>query len=64
MTPAAAAPPNVNVEGETIDPAGRLIGSSNNNATVKLADPRRCMMACSLPPGSCAYRCPNTAVSR
>jgi hypothetical protein len=59
---AAAAPPNVNVEGGTIDPAGRLIGSSNDIATVN--DAPRCVMACSLPAGSCSYRCIFVEVSR
>jgi hypothetical protein len=57
---AAAAAPNANVEGETTDRAGRL--GSNDNAAVN--DTPRCLMACSLPAGSCQYRCPNTQVSR
>jgi hypothetical protein len=53
----ASAPDAVSIEGRESDRAGRLIGRTNNNATVKLADPRQCLMACSLPPGSCSYRC-------
>ena len=54
---APAAAPNANVE--DADPAGQL-NKINNTAPVN----RQCMMACSLPAGSCQYRCPNTAVSR
>ena len=63
MNAAAAAPnANANVEGETIDRAGRLIGSSNDNAAVN--DAPRCLMACSLPSGSCSYRCIFVEVAR
>ena len=63
MNAAAAAPnANANVEGETIDRAGRLIGSTNDNAAVN--DAPRCLMACSLPSGSCSYRCIFVEVSR
>ena len=57
---AAAAAPNANVEGETTDRAGRL--GSNDNAAVN--DAPRCLMACSLPAGSCSYRCVFVEVSR
>jgi hypothetical protein len=49
---AAAAAPNANVE--DADPAGQL-NKINNTAPVNR---RRCLTACSLPAGSCAYRCP------
>jgi hypothetical protein len=65
MSAAAAAPnanANANVEGETTDRAGRLILGSNDNATVN--DAPRCLMACSLPSGSCSYRCIFVEVSR
>jgi hypothetical protein len=55
---AAAAAPNANVEGETTDRAGRL----GSNAAVN--DAPRCLMACSLPSGSCSYRCIFVEVSR
>jgi hypothetical protein len=53
------APAPGTTEGEATDLAGRLI-KANSTPPVK---PRplveaKCMMACSLPIGSCAYRCP------
>jgi hypothetical protein len=56
----AAAPNAVSAEGSG-DRAGRLIGSTNDNAAVN--DTPRCMMACSLPAGSCSYRCVFVEVS-
>jgi hypothetical protein len=55
----ASAPDAVSIEGRESDLAGRLI-KANSTPPVK---PRplveaKCMMACSLPIGSCAYRCP------
>jgi hypothetical protein len=64
MNPTAAAPnanANANVEGRG-DLAGRL--GSHLTADVKLPDPPRCVMACSLPAGSCSYRCIFVEVSR
>jgi len=53
--------PSLDAEGETnTDLAGGLI-ESNDTATVKLPTP--CVMACSLPTGSCQYRCPLQAVA-
>ena len=56
----AAAPDAVSVEGRG-DLAGGLI---DTNDIAPVNDAPRCLMACSLPAGSCAYRCPNTQVSR
>jgi hypothetical protein len=58
----ASAPDAVCAEGRESDRAGRLIGSSNDIATVN--DAPRCVTACSLPAGSCSYRCIFVEVSR
>jgi hypothetical protein len=64
MIEAKNAPAAGTTEGEATGLTGWLAKALFGSNDIAAVNCRPCVVACSLPPGSCQHRCPNLAVSR